>query len=141
MKVFLAALLALGRHNPRFSDSFAPEASFAEGFRRLGAVITLLAVMLTLDIMFRGTDGWLARMFGKSVFSCLTVIPALALLPLVVSLHALRTGASTSPAAAGGLAGLALLVWPSLPMACSAPKTAQFSSRLGIRWLQSSLPD
>jgi hypothetical protein len=106
MKVFLGALLALAAIQGSAILS-RPEASFAEGFRRLGAVITLLAVMLTLDIMFRGTDGWLARMFGKSIFSCLTVIPALALLPLAVSLHALRTGASTSPAAAGGLAGLA----------------------------------
>jgi hypothetical protein len=106
MKVFLGTLVAWGAI--RGAAILArPEATFGEGFRRLGSVITLLAVMLALDLVLRGTDGWLARMFGKSILSCLTVIPGLALLPLAVSLHALRNGATTSPAAAGGLAGLA----------------------------------
>jgi hypothetical protein len=75
--------------------------------QRLVTFAAFLALLFATDLVFRGPDGWLVRMFGKSVVVCLMVIPLLALPPLVVSLHALLGGATTSPTFAGGLAGLA----------------------------------
>jgi hypothetical protein len=84
-----------------------PEASVREGLKRLAAVAIFLTLLLAIDLASRGGAGWLGRMLGKSIVACLTIIPALALPSLLVSLYALRNGATTSPAIAGALAGLA----------------------------------
>lgn len=106
IKMILGALLAwaaiLGART-----LIRPEVSIEEPMRRLATIAVFLAVLLGTDLMFRGADGWFLRMFGSSVVACLTIIPSLALLPLVVSLCALRGGATTAPALSGGLAGLA----------------------------------
>jgi hypothetical protein len=106
MKVFMGALLAWAAIGGATSLA-RPEASVVQPLRRLVTFAAFLAFLFATELMFRGLDGWLVRMFGKSIVGCLTVIPLLALLPLVVSLHALRSGATTSPTFAGGLAGLA----------------------------------
>ena len=49
----------------------------------------------------------LARLFGKGIVTCLTLVPALAALPLIACLTILRRGATSEPMAAGALAGLA----------------------------------
>jgi hypothetical protein len=84
-----------------------PEAAPREGVKRLVFFAVFLGVLLAADLAWRGSAGWGARMLGKSVWACLTIIPALALPALAASLYALRSGATTSPAAAGALAGFA----------------------------------
>lgn len=84
-----------------------PEVSIEQPLRRLVPVAVFLVLLVGIDLMFRGADGWLVRMFGRSVVACLIIIPALALLPLVVSLCALRGGATAAPSFSGSLAGFA----------------------------------
>lgn len=48
-----------------------------------------------------------AAVRGQTLFKCLTAIPTLALLPLVLSFGLLRRGASAAPALSGALIGLA----------------------------------
>jgi hypothetical protein len=84
-----------------------PEASIARGLAALAAVLLPLSLLLAVDLATWGQEGFLSRMLGKSILSCLTVIPLLATVPLVASLIALRAGATSHPASAGALAGLA----------------------------------
>lgn len=84
-----------------------PEAAPGKGWKRLFFVAVFVTILLAVDLASRGSAGWLARMLGKNVWACLTIIPALALPALAASLYALRGGATTSPAGAGALAGLA----------------------------------
>jgi hypothetical protein len=62
---------------------------------------------LGTDLAMHGLERLPDRLFGKSVLSCLTLIPAIAAVPLVAALLALRHGATTAPTASGALAGLA----------------------------------
>lgn len=84
-----------------------PEASIAQGLAALFAVLLPMSLLLALDLATWGQDGFLSRLLGKSIISCLTVIPLLAAIPLVTSLMALRAGATSHPAFTGALAGLA----------------------------------
>lgn len=84
-----------------------PEASITQGFAPLVAVCLSVSLLLAFDLAFWGRDGFLGRLLGKSIISCLTVIPLLAAIPLATSLVALRAGATSHPAFTGALAGLA----------------------------------
>jgi hypothetical protein len=106
MKALLGALLAWSAIAGAKTLA-RPVAAPREGLKRLVAVAIFLTALLAVDLASRGGAGWLGRMFGRSILSCLTVIPALALPTLLASLYALRNGATTSPAIAGGLAGFA----------------------------------
>jgi hypothetical protein len=68
-------------------------------------VLIILAVVAELSVMPSST--WMPRLIGKNWWFCLTVIPSLAIVPLVAFLTALRRAAPADPGLAGALAGLA----------------------------------
>jgi hypothetical protein len=68
-------------------------------------ILIILAVVAELAVMPSST--WLPRLIGKNWWICLTVIPALAIVPLAAFLAALRRAAPADPGVAGALAGLA----------------------------------
>ena len=67
-------------------------------------VLIVLAVVAELSVMPSST--WLPRLIGKNWWFCLTVIPSLAIVPLVAFFWALRRAAPANPGLAGALAGL-----------------------------------
>ena len=67
-------------------------------------VLIVLAVVAELSGMPSST--WLPRLIGKNWWFCLTVIPSLAIVPLVAFFWALRRAAPANPGLAGALAGL-----------------------------------
>jgi hypothetical protein len=73
----------------------------------LAAVPALLACAVGLELLAVPESAWLGRLVGRNAWTCLTLIPALAIAPLVCLLIALRHGAPTRPRLAGALAGLA----------------------------------
>lgn len=129
-----------------------PEASIVQALAAPLAVFLSLSLLLAIDLAFWGQNGFLGRLLGKSVTSCLTVIPLLSAIPLVTSLMALRAGATSHPAFIGALAGLAsaglaivayglyctedspsfVAVWYSL----AAVIVALVGSMAGRRWLR-----
>jgi hypothetical protein len=77
---------------------------------RLWPLATVCAVALgLLAWAYAATppDARLMAMTGKTMVACLTIIPLLSILPVASVLHALRQGATTTPARAGFVAGLA----------------------------------
>lgn len=84
-----------------------PESEARSGATWLIAVVVFLGLIVTVDLLRLGTDAWPTRLFGKSIWTCLTLIPTLATLPLAAALLALRHGATRAPATTGTLAGLA----------------------------------
>ena len=84
-----------------------PEASIDQGLVAIFAVLLPLFLLVALDLASWGQNGFFMRLLGKSILSCLTVIPLLAAIPLVTSVLILRAGAPSHPAATGALAGLA----------------------------------
>ncbi len=68
-------------------------------------VLIILAVVAELSVMPSST--WMPRLIGKNWWFCLTVIPSLAIVPLIAFLTALRRAAPADPGLAGALAGLA----------------------------------
>lgn len=84
-----------------------PEVTAAVAAKGLVAIALFLGVILATEFGTQGLDGWRMRLFGKSILPCLAIIPLIAALPLAASMMALRHGATTEPAAAGALAGLA----------------------------------
>lgn len=106
LKVLLGALLAWAAIGGAKTLA-RPEARPWQGIWRLAVIAAFFMILLVSDLVSHGSDGWLVRLFGKNFLFCLTVIPTLSLLPLLASLHAMRTGATTSPTTAGALTGLA----------------------------------
>jgi hypothetical protein len=106
MKLSLGALLAAGAAvgAVRLARPGAPPGA---AMAWLVAAGLFLAVVVGTDLAGQGLAAWGERLFGKSVLACLTLIPTLAALPLLAALAALRQGATTAPATAGGLAGVA----------------------------------
>lgn len=76
---------------------------------RIGVVLPLLVLMLGVGIELASVPPalWEKRMIGHNARDCLTIIPLLALPPLVLLLTALRLGAPQNPSLTGMLAGLA----------------------------------
>lgn len=98
--LFLAAIgpaLALGRPEGRASVRLWPVAS-----------VPILAGGLFLWAWLQvPASERLAAVEGQTLAACLVTIPLLSLLPVAIILWALRRGATTAPALAGTLAGLA----------------------------------
>lgn len=79
--------------------------------RASGFALALPAAMLGIAVMTElalvPPALWTDRLVGSNAILCLTVIPALAVGPLLVFLWTLRQGAPTHPTRSGALAGLA----------------------------------
>jgi hypothetical protein len=106
MKLVLGALLAAGAAVGAVRLA-RPGAAPGAAMAWLAAAGLFLALVVGTDLAGQGLAAWGERLFGKSVLACLTLIPTLGALPLLAGLAALRHGATTAPAAAGGLAGVA----------------------------------
>lgn len=106
MKLALGALLALGAVMGA-SRLARPETDVSTATKWLAAAGLLIAAILGTDLLTHGLERLSDRLFGKSVVSCLTFVPAIAAIPLGAALFALRHGATTAPAVSGALAGLA----------------------------------
>jgi len=80
----------------------------AGGWQRalwLAPLVLLAGSMLELFTM--PSESWLPAAIGRNGLWCLSMVPALAALPLAVSLYCLRQAAPANPARAGAMAGLA----------------------------------
>lgn len=106
MKLSLGGLLGIGAAVAA-SKLTRPEVKTGATLTWLVAACLFVAAVIGTDLLLQGLEQWSVRLFGKSVLSCLTLIPAIAAVPLVAALFALRHGATTAPTASGALAGLA----------------------------------
>ncbi|MEO7222628.1 MAG: NrsF family protein [Devosia sp.] len=86
--------------------SLYPETSGQLPWPVLLAGPALLAVGVALELWVLPTDAWSMSATGKNGFYCLTVVPALGIVPLGLAIWALRRGAPTRPGLAGFCAGL-----------------------------------
>lgn len=66
----------------------------------------LLAIAVALELWVLPTSAWSMSATGKNGFLCLTVVPALGIIPLGLGIWALRQGAPTHPGLAGFCVGL-----------------------------------
>ncbi|MDB5548258.1 MAG: hypothetical protein JWP21_1705 [Tardiphaga sp.] len=71
----------------------------------ISPAILIVAVIVELNVLPERL--WVMTLIGNNASHCLTMIPLLALGPLVCLLVALREGAPTRPGLAGAIAGLA----------------------------------
>lgn len=78
------------------------------GVRRwLLLIAPLLLVAATIvELFVTPSDLWLEKLIGHNALHCLTIIPALSLLPGFFLFLAMRQGAPENPGLAGALAGL-----------------------------------
>ncbi|MFC5507740.1 MULTISPECIES: NrsF family protein [Hyphomicrobiales] len=106
VKLMLGALIALTAIAGAL-DLSRPEVQAPAASKWLIAVVGFLGLVVATDLLRHGLDDGWARLFGKGIVTCLTLVPALAALPLIACLTILRRGATTEPVAAGALAGLA----------------------------------
>jgi hypothetical protein len=72
----------------------------------LWAVPVALVAAVGVELMRVPSGQWGAVAWGSNATWCLRIIPALAGLPLLATLLALRSAAPTNPALAGAVAGL-----------------------------------
>jgi hypothetical protein len=66
----------------------------------------LLAIAVAFEFWILPSDAWSMSATGKNGLLCLTVVPALGIIPLGLGILALRQGAPTYPGLAGFCAGL-----------------------------------
>lgn len=66
----------------------------------------LLAAATIVELFVTPSDLWLRKLIGHNALHCLTIIPALSLLPGVLLFLAMRQGAPANPGRAGALTGL-----------------------------------
>jgi hypothetical protein len=66
----------------------------------------LLAVGVVVELLAVDASGWSMAAIGKNWYLCLTVVPALGIVPLALIIQALRQGAPARPALAGLCAGV-----------------------------------
>lgn len=72
----------------------------------LAAAPTLLAAAVLAELVTVPAQAWPSRLIGSNARHCLTIIPALSIVPLSLFLWALRRGAPRRPGLAGAVAGL-----------------------------------
>jgi hypothetical protein len=71
-----------------------------------GALIAAMLVSVGIELLLLPRSQWWVTARGHNSLSCLTIIPVLAIAPLLTSLQALRSAAPDRPALAGAVAGL-----------------------------------
>ncbi len=87
-------------------QSLFPETSSRLPLRLLLVGPVLLALGVVVELWTTDQAGWSMAAAGKNWYLCLTVIPALGVIPLGLIVAALRRGAPTRPGLAGFCAGL-----------------------------------
>ena len=83
-----------------------PGGSLAHRGLALAIAPALLACAAAVELMVLPESQWMPHLIGHNALHCLTLIPLLAIGPLVCLLAALREGAPSSPGLAGAVAGL-----------------------------------
>jgi hypothetical protein len=66
----------------------------------------LLALAVAIELATLPAAGWAMSATGKNWYKCLTIVPALGIAPLALTLLALRRGAPSHPGWAGFAAGI-----------------------------------
>jgi hypothetical protein len=84
-----------------------PSGSLAHRGLVLAIAPTLLVCAAVIELLVLPESQWMPRLVGHNARFCLTLIPLLAIGPLVCLLAALHEGAPSSPGLAGTVAGLA----------------------------------
>lgn len=84
-----------------------PEARRGHRLWPLGLALAVALGLLAASAWTTPAEGFSAAVRGQTLVKCLTAIPTLALLPLILSFGLLRRGASTAPVLSGALIGLA----------------------------------
>ncbi|MFK0166566.1 NrsF family protein [Rhizobium sp. NPDC090279] len=98
--LFVAATAAVGR-------VIRPGQELGFRGRLLLVVPALLLLGVALELGITPSALWTAKLIGHNALHCLTIVPALSLLPGIFLLLAMRHGAPERPGVAGALAGLA----------------------------------
>jgi hypothetical protein len=83
-----------------------PEVRLMDVVGWIAVTPTLLTVAVLYELAVIPPAHWYERAAGLYASTCLSAIPLLSIVPLVVLLIALRAGAPRSPAATGAVAGL-----------------------------------
>jgi hypothetical protein len=100
--------LALGVYGTRLAMALArPEGQSRARFWPLALVALVAALLLGWAFVSTPPEGRQMALTGKTMVTCLVTIPLLSILPVGAILTTLRHGATTSPALAGAVAGLA----------------------------------
>lgn len=92
----LAALARLAR----------PDAAKGGALATLAIAPLLLLGGTAYELMTTPSQSWMPLLIGHNWRNCLTIIPLLAITPLVVVMLALRNGAPSSPTLSGAIAGV-----------------------------------
>lgn len=66
----------------------------------------LLGLSVLVELATQPASAWAMSAIGKNMLLCLTIVPALGIVPLVLMLWVIRAGASTRPGWAGFAAGM-----------------------------------
>lgn len=75
--------------------------------RLLFAPALLLVLSALVELAVVPSSEWLTKAIGSNSVNCMTIIPTLGSVPLVLFIRALRWGAPANPGLSGALAGLA----------------------------------
>jgi hypothetical protein len=96
------ALVALGA----LFGSAAPVFALGRWARLLPLPLLLLAVGVAAELLSTPRSDWMVRLIGSNAVNCMTLIPLLASVPLVIFITALKSGAPAHPGLSGAMAGL-----------------------------------
>ncbi len=66
----------------------------------------ILVLLVLIEIITLPATGWAMAQTGKNALKCLTIVPALGIVPLLLLVVAIRNGAPVAPGWAGLAAGL-----------------------------------
>ena len=78
---------------------------------RWGLLLVVPALLLVLSVFVElavvPSSQWVTKAIGSNSVNCMTIIPVLGSVPLILFIRALRRGAPANPGLSGALAGLA----------------------------------
>lgn len=83
-----------------------PQAASVRAFLPLLAAPLALLGAVLIECAALPADAWRMAATGKNALLCMTIVPALGIVPLALMIWAVRQGAAARPALAGFLAGL-----------------------------------
>lgn len=75
--------------------------------RLLLAPVLLLVLSVFVELALVPSSQWATKAIGSNSVNCMTIIPILGSVPLILFIRALRRGAPANPGLSGALAGLA----------------------------------